>query len=497
MTVFRLVLIAFAALQFSSEPIHAQQRPAGYAEAEAAFKRLSSEERVRAQILMIASGQWNAVPNLDFSARVFEAIKRLQTEMGKEPTGAIGLEELGQLEKDSAVLLKKWGFRQVRHPDRPISIWVPFGLNLTLEKEKFGLSYANLQKTISITFYNFDNLELTETYRLRLQSINERGGNAHWAVIRPQFYVIASSTPNGIDSYERYHRDGRGIIGFRVSWLSSDTETAAGRIATLMSASLWGQYNRLPMGPPEQLVIARFQRVAPPNPPASEQRPSPASNDAPPKREEQGASTGTGFFVSASGHVVTNAHVVDNCLGIEVRTAGGTKARGRVIARDTINDVALLGVDGAKPEGVGLSRSGVRLGEQVAAFGFPLSGLLSTSGNFTIGNITSLAGLGDDSRYLQISTPVQAGNSGGPLLDQSGNVVGIVTSKLNVLRTAVRTGDMPQNVNFALKIGVVANLIEAHGFQMQSGIAERSLTPAEIAETAKKLSVQITCERRN
>ena len=63
------------------------------------------------------------------------------------------------------------------------------------------------------------------------------------------------------------------------------------------------------------------------------------------------------------------------------------------------------------------------------AFGYPHADILASSGNFTQGNVTALAGMGDDSRYLQISTPVQAGNSGGPLLDQSDNLVGIVTSK--------------------------------------------------------------------
>ncbi|MGI8568125.1 MAG: S1 family peptidase, partial [Methylocella sp.] len=69
----------------------------------------------------------------------------------------------------------------------------------------------------------------------------------------------------------------------------------------------------------------------------------------------------------------------------------------------------------------------------VAAFGFPLAGLLATSGNFTLGNVTAVAGLGDDTRILQISAPVQPGSSGGPLLDYSGNVVGVVEGKLNAI----------------------------------------------------------------
>ena len=83
-----------------------------------------------------------------------------------------------------------------------------------------------------------------------------------------------------------------------------------------------------------------------------------------------------------------------------------------------------------------------------------MSGLLATSANLTVGNVSALTGLGDDSRYLQISAPVQPGNSGGPLLDASGHVAGIVTGKLDAVLAARFFGDIPQNVNFALKADV-------------------------------------------
>ena len=81
----------------------------------------------------------------------------------------------------------------------------------------------------------------------------------------------------------------------------------------------------------------------------------------------------------------------------------------------------------------------LQLGENIFVYGFPLVGDLSTSGNFTAGTITALAGIDDDTRYVQISAPVQPGNSGGPLLDSGGRVIGVVTSKLNTIRYAVLT----------------------------------------------------------
>jgi S1-C subfamily serine protease len=99
-------------------------------------------------------------------------------------------------------------------------------------------------------------------------------------------------------------------------------------------------------------------------------------------------------------------------------------------------------------------RASARLGEEIVVYGFPLAGLLASSGNVTTGNITALAGLGDDIRFLQISAPVQPGNSGGPVLDRNGNIVGIVVSKLDAIKTAIATQDIPQNVNFAIKLRV-------------------------------------------
>jgi S1-C subfamily serine protease len=148
-----------------------------------------------------------------------------------------------------------------------------------------------------------------------------------------------------------------------------------------------------------------------------------------------------------------------------------------------------------KPEVSAALRTGVRIGESVSAFGFPLAGLLATGGNFTTGNVSAVAGLGNDTRFLQISAPVQPGNSGGPLLDQSGNVVGVVASKLNVLRLATATNDVAQNVNFAIKTSVLTNFLEANGVNFTIAASGQPMQSADIAERAKDMSVLIVCEQ--
>jgi serine protease Do len=147
-----------------------------------------------------------------------------------------------------------------------------------------------------------------------------------------------------------------------------------------------------------------------------------------------------------------------------------------------------------KPSGVAAPRLTLRLGESVAAFGYPHADILSTSGNFTQGNVTALAGMGDDTRYVQMSAPVQAGNSGGPLLDQNGNLVGVVTAKLNAVKIFHDSGDLPQNVNFALKASLVANFLDSKRIQYSMGIATSALKPEDLADLARSMSVFILCK---
>jgi len=139
-------------------------------------------------------------------------------------------------------------------------------------------------------------------------------------------------------------------------------------------------------------------------------------------------------------------------------------------------------------------RRHVRLGENVYAFGFPLSGFLSTSGNFTSGNVTAEAGPKDDARILQVSAPVQVGNSGGPLLDRTGQVVGVVVSTLNALVAFAVAKDIPQNVNFAIKSNIVELFLETQGVQLPTARGENKLLePADVADVAKAISVAIEC----
>jgi hypothetical protein len=110
--------------------------------------------------------------------------------------------------------------------------------------------------------------------------------------------------------------------------------------------------------------------------------------------------------------------------------------------------------------------------------------------------VSSLAGLRDDRTRFQISAPVQPGNSGGPVLDRAGNVVGMVVSKLNVLRVARMTGDIPQNVNFAIPVSIITSILDANSVKYQVGTPDENRSVAAIVSAASPGVVSLECVGR-
>jgi S1-C subfamily serine protease len=190
--------------------------------------------------------------------------------------------------------------------------------------------------------------------------------------------------------------------------------------------------------------------------------------------------------------MLTNNHVVAGCRTLTVTQVGEIGVPAQVVARDPTNDLALLKV-AAKPKAVPALATRVRVGDNIFVYGFPLSGLLASEGNFTAGTITAAAGLADDTRMMQISAPVQPGNSGGPVLDQSGNVVGVVVSKLDALTVASAVKDVPQNVNFGIKSAIAQNFLDANGIEARIPARDKGLAASAVADLAKSFTARVEC----
>jgi len=205
--------------------------------------------------------------------------------------------------------------------------------------------------------------------------------------------------------------------------------------------------------------------------------------------------TGSGFFIGTN-LVVTNHHMAGSCSEIRLRKHGAEIGTARLVASNRSDDLAVVKSDVASEHHLKL-RVGtpVKPAELVLVFGYPLSSVLSSLGNTTLGNVTALTGLQDDSRYIQISASVQPGNSGGPVLDEEGRLLGVIQSKLDAIRVARATGDIPQNVNFAIRSTTLANFLETNQVAYEVARDTTRLSATELAQVAEEASVQIECRR--
>jgi S1-C subfamily serine protease len=232
--------------------------------------------------------------------------------------------------------------------------------------------------------------------------------------------------------------------------------------------------------------------VAPPKQAAAATPGQPAS--PPSKAAKTISKTGTGFVISSNGHVVTNQHVVDGCVGdIQGNLSGEAPTKLRLVSSDETNDLALLQAPSSFKEVATIRDKPIRPGDAVVAIGYPFHGLLTSDFTVTTGIVSSLSGILNDTRYLQISAAVQPGNSGGPLLDTGGEVVGMVAAKLNALKFAKATGEIPENINFAIKTGTLRDFLDNSVVPYVTADAKSELKTSDIARSARAFTLLIAC----
>lgn len=180
---------------------------------------------------------------------------------------------------------------------------------------------------------------------------------------------------------------------------------------------------------------------------------------AAPEAASRGGGTGTAFFVSADGLAVTAAHVVKDCAKVTSPRWGEVK----VLAADNRADLAVLKAAGASGRYLTLRGRGPKLGETISAAGYPFGQALGSGLKITTGVVSGLAGPGGDRGLFQLSAPIQPGNSGGPVIDAQGALIGVTSSKLDEMKVADATGVFPQNVNFAVPVTILQSFLDENG----------------------------------
>jgi S1-C subfamily serine protease len=238
-----------------------------------------------------------------------------------------------------------------------------------------------------------------------------------------------------------------------------DCEQSRQKANILAKCSVYAVNDKIYYREPSELVKSPLETPSPSTPPAYKE-PSPVPK--PDLKKKQEISYGTGFAVRGDGYILTSYHIISGADSIAVSYQSRKHVTAKLIKHSSTNDIALLKINEKTPQYLELEEPGnVNIGERVFTIGFPVMELLGAEPKYSEGTISSLAGFYDEASFMQISVPVQPGNSGGPLLNEKGKVVGIITATAAVSRFLKTTGTLPQNVNWAVKADIARTLFKA------------------------------------
>ncbi|MDB4091750.1 serine protease [Planktomarina temperata] len=210
-----------------------------------------------------------------------------------------------------------------------------------------------------------------------------------------------------------------------------------------------------------------------------------------PSNEKFKVASGTGFFVSEEGHLITNHHVIDGCGDVKVHLKGQTFVSTK-IADDIRNDLAILKISQKPGHVFPLSTDSPFPLQDVIVAGFPFGERVSSSLKFTQGIVSSVSGIGNDYSQIQIDAALQPGNSGGPILDEFGNVVAVAVAKLSLEKILEDFGVVPENTNFGVKASAVKNLMEGNQISFKSPNVE-VLSKQNLSQAATAGTVFLSC----
>jgi len=173
-------------------------------------------------------------------------------------------------------------------------------------------------------------------------------------------------------------------------------------------------------------------------------------------RNEKGFTTGTGFFVTNDGVMITSYHVIKGAKMIHViDVENDIHLPAELIASDSVNDIAIIKIEG-KSEGIPLSgHTTFTTRDEVLTLGYPVNTQIAQEQKMTFGRIISLSGVKGENRMMQIDVPLQPGNSGGPLLNRKGEVIGVIITNNEEVLLSRAGGSLPPNINLAVKIDYI------------------------------------------
>jgi peptidoglycan hydrolase-like protein with peptidoglycan-binding domain len=447
-----------------------------YEASELWFNSLSMDERTNVQDLLIWTGDYNHLVDGTFGSSTHKAIRGYEKRNGSRADGALDSGELTALRRAASEEQQRVGFKQVYDDKWQLSLGLPTRKISKKETNNDGTLWESSDKRFNVTLIRsrYEGKDFAETYRNLIA--NDTFGNVAFSTFRPGFFIL-SGKYNGAQFYVRLHDDGGSVVGFVAFWDGRDAAETR-KLIVAMSNSMAA----LTKSEPPQVINSPSslgeERII--------QQPLPAPT-AP-------LQSGTGFFVTWSGNLVTNAHVVEGCSEAVLRFVDGREVKAVIAHREESIDLAILRT-AVKPPSVAVFRSHppLRLGSDVIVFGYPLLDLLTENGNLVSGLVSALAGPRNDASLIQITAPVQSGNSGGAVLDKSGHVIGVVAAKTNITGEGDQI-EIIQLSNFAINGDVAKAYLIERGISPIEATSHADRPTADVADDARQFTAIVMCQ---
>ena len=209
-----------------------------------------------------------------------------------------------------------------------------------------------------------------------------------------------------------------------------------------------------------------------------------------PKRPElrgEVIGSGTGFFINKDT-IVTNEHVISGCQ--DIKWNGETL---KVLSTSVENDIAFLSTTKLNNNFLKIRSNEILKGEDLIVIGYPFGDELSSDSKVTKGIVSSLKGFGNTEQLIQIDAAIQPGNSGGPVIDYSGNLIGVAVGSADYEYFMKNFGNIPQNTNFAIKKDVLINLLNSRQIEFKTSESNNYLKTSEIFRNSDPSVVLLTC----
>lgn len=201
--------------------------------------------------------------------------------------------------------------------------------------------------------------------------------------------------------------------------------------------------------------------------------------------------SGTAFFISDKGHMITNHHVVNYCNITKVSYFGET-GTAKILAYDRVNDLALLETDIIPKDKFDISNRDPKLLDDIYVAGYPFGKAVSSSVKVTKGVVSALAGSQDNYALVQIDAAIQPGNSGGPIVNTSGDVVGVAVAKLDFKDAMESYGVIPENTNFGIKSSILKNFTSANSIK-NSEEEPKEISTEVLGEKIQNATAYVGC----